>query len=111
MSDEKRVLKPNSLCGQCRHNLIIGARFKESDPWMALELGTVLSLITITCNKNKFHIAYGGDVYNIEKIKCLGCYNPEEMKAITKIAKDTRSIEKVKEYGESFKEVKREDTH
>ena len=104
MNEEKKPLKPNSLCSKCRSNLIHGAKFRQSDPWMALEVTTLLSLINVTLEKRKFHIAYGGDVENIEKIKCLGCYNPDEFLAMTKIAKDTRDILKVKEYGENFKE-------
>lgn len=102
MSDEKKPLKPNSLCSKCRSNLIHGAKFRQSDPWMALEV--TLSLINVALEKRKFHIAYGGQVENIEKIKCLGCYNPEELATMTKIAKDTRDILKIKEFGETFKE-------
>lgn len=101
---EKKPIKPNPLCYPCRYSLIRGAKFKESDPWMALEIGTLLTLINITLKKKKFHIAYAGDVENIERIKCLGCYLPDDLKEIIKIAKETRSIESVKSFGENYSE-------
>lgn len=97
-------VKPNPLCEKCRSNLIHGAKFKRQDPWMALEIASLLTLINIALVTRKFHVVYGGDPYSISKIKCLGCYLPENMKEIIKIAKDTRDIVKVKEYGENYKE-------
>ncbi len=100
MSDEKKPVKPNSLCPQCRSNLIHGARFRQSDPWMALEITALLTLMTVALKSNKFHIQYGGDVYQIEKIKCLSCYQPETFKRIIDVAKKTRDLEQVKAIGD-----------
>ena len=98
--ETKRPLRPNPLCGKCRSNLIHGAKFKKNDPWMALEVTSLLTLLTLALKNNNFLIKYGNDAFGVERIPCLGCFLPKDMTAIIKIAKDTRSILAVKEYGE-----------
>jgi hypothetical protein len=100
MSDEKQPLKPNSLCSKCRSNLIHGAKYRQADPWMALEVTALLTLVNVTLKSNKFHIQYGGDLYQIERIKCLSCYQPEAFQRIIEVAKETRDLTKVKAIGE-----------
>lgn len=100
MSDEKKPLKPNSMCPQCRANLIHGAKYRQADPWMALEVTALLTLVNVTLKSNKFHIQYAGELYNIEKIKCLACYQPEAFQRIIKVAKETRDLAKVKAIGD-----------
>lgn len=99
---EKRPVRPNPMCGQCRSNLIHGAKFKQKDPWVALEVTTLLTLLTISLDDKKFLIKYGNDVYGVEKIPCLGCFLPNHFKNIIQIAKQTRKIEAVKAYGDKL---------
>lgn len=98
--DNKEPVKPNPLCPKCRSNLIHRAKYKESDPWMALEITAMLTLMNVAFKSNKFHIQYGGDVYEISKIKCLGCYQPDTLERIIKVEKDTRDLSKIKAIGE-----------
>lgn len=99
---EKRPVRPNPMCGQCRSNLIHGAKFRQTDPWMALEVATLLTLLNLALDEKNFHIKYGNDVYGVEKIPCLGCFIPEHFKNIIQVAKQTRKIEAVKAYGDKI---------
>ena len=101
MSEEKKEpVRPNPLCHQCRSNLIHKAKYKQTDPWMALEITSMLTLMNVALKSKKFHIQYGGDVYEISKIKCLGCYHPETLERIIKVAKETRDLKQIKAIGE-----------
>lgn len=99
--EERKTLRPRQLCEQCRSNLIHGAKFKQKDPWMALEIASLLTLINMALTDNKYLIKYGNDVMGVNQIYCLGCFLPEKFKKIIKVAKDTRSIKAVKALGET----------
>lgn len=103
MSDMK-TLRPRSLCEECRSRLIHGAKFKPKDPWMALEIASLLTLINFALDDNKYHIKYGNDISGINQIYCLGCFLPNRLREIIKTAKKTRSIESVKSLYEKAKE-------
>lgn len=101
MSDEKREpVKPKSLCNNCRSDLIHGSKFKQTDPWMALEITALLTLMNVALKDNKFLIKYGNDVYGINRIECLGCFIPLTLEKIISVAKKTRDLGKVKAIGD-----------
>lgn len=99
-STEKKTLRPKSLCEKCRTSLIHGAKYKRHDPWMALEVTSLLTLINLALKDNKFLIKYGNDAMAINRISCLGCFLPDKLKEIIKIAKETRDLAKIKAFGE-----------
>lgn len=101
MTEEKPTIKPKPLCYPCRYNLIQGAKYKKTDPWMTLEIVSTLTLVNVALKDNKFLIKYGNDVMGINRIQCLGCFLPDTLKKIIDVAKTTRDMEKIKAIGEA----------
>lgn len=99
MSEERITIKPKSLCDHCRSKLVHKAKFKKTDPWMALEMTTVLVLVQKALSDKKFLIKYGNDVEGINRIDCLGCFLPDMLNKIIETAK-SKDLEKVKALGD-----------
>lgn len=95
MSDERTVIKPKPLCDRCRSNLIHKSKFKMTDPWMALEMATMLVLARNVLDDKKYLIKYGSDVEGINRIECLGCFLPDTLNKVIEVAK-TKDLEKIK---------------
>lgn len=99
MSDEKITIKPKPLCYPCRYKLMHKAKFKQTDPWMALEIMATMVLVQNALVDKKYLIKYGNDVEGINRIECLSCFLPDMMKKIIEAAKG-KDLEKVKALGE-----------
>ena len=89
-------IKPNSLCDRCRYKLIHKAKYKKTDPWMALEITSLLVLVRKTLDDKRFLIKYGNDPHSISKVPCLGCFLPDTLNTIIEVAKG-KDLTKVKE--------------
>lgn len=91
------TIKPKTMCERCRSNLIHKSKFKMNDSWMSLEMMCTLLLVTKALNENKYHIKYGNDPEGINKIQCLGCFLPDKLNDVIKIAKEDKTLGKLKE--------------
>lgn len=101
MTEEKKEpVKPKPLCYPCRYKLIQGAGYKQTDPWMTLEIVATLTLVNCALKDNRFLIKYGNDVYGVNRIQCLGCFMPQTLNKIRQVAKETRDMEKIKAIGD-----------
>jgi len=93
---DKKTIKPKTMCYPCRYKLVHKSKFKKTDPWMSLEMMCTLMLVTRALRDNKFLIKYGNDVEGINNIQCLGCFLPKVMDEVITMAKEDKTLTKLK---------------
>ena len=103
MKKENKQISIPSFCEYHRSRLVHGAKFREKDPWMALEVASQIAMLQAIMVSNTFHIKFGGDVEKIQNVGCLACFENKTFKQLVKIAKKNKSIKDIKEFGDSFK--------
>lgn len=107
MSEEKKTINVPSMCDKHRSILVHKSKFKQHDPWMALEMSAQITLMQAILFEDKFHIKYGGDPMAINKVGCLACFCPHILEKIIQIAKKSKpkieAVGNIKKFGESFK--------
>lgn len=98
--EDKKTIAPKPLCKKCRVKIVHGSKFKESDPWMALEIASTLALVRKTLDSKNYLIKYGNDVTGINRIECLGCFSPDVVELIIETAKVDKDVSKIKAMSE-----------
>lgn len=102
---EVKTIKPAQMCYPHRYELVHKAKFKEHDPWMALEISATLALTQAALAENKYHIKYGSDPEMIGNVGCLACFCPNVFKKIVATAKEHKRgdfIAEIKKIGDGF---------
>lgn len=98
-SENKITLKPKPLCERCRSKLVHKAKFKKTDPWMALEISAMMVLVQRVIKDKNYLIKYGNDIEAINRIDCLGCFIPGVLNEIIETAKgkDLHKVQSLKD--------------
>jgi len=101
MSDDRPVITMPPLCQTHRSLLIHGARYKKTDPWMALEIATQAVLFQgATCEKVIYE-KLGGDITKLPDLGCLACLCPDKFSLIVEVAK-TKNLDAIAALGKQW---------
>lgn len=92
------------LCYKHRYLLMQQSGYKETDPWLALEIATQVALFQAATCDPKVHAEVGGDVTKLESLGCLACRKPDAFGEIIDTAQraGVGSLKPIKELGESW---------
>lgn len=101
MSDDRPIINMPPFCQTHRSLLIHGARYKQTDPWMVLEVAAQAVLFQgATCEKTVWE-KLGGDVTKLPTLGCLACLCPDKFALVVKAAK-TKDIGAVAALGKQW---------
>jgi hypothetical protein len=101
MSDDRPIIEMPPLCKSHRSLLVHGAGYKQTDPWMALEVATQAVLFQgATCEKIIWE-KLGGDVTKLPTLGCLACLCPDKFTLVVEAAK-TKDIGAVAALGKQW---------
>lgn len=101
MNKEQTFINVPVLCDTHRFLLIRQARYKETDPWMALEVAAQIALFQAATVYPGTHEKIGKDITRVSELGCLACYRPDAFGEIVEIAKK-HDLGLIKELGEKW---------
>lgn len=99
---ENAQIKIPDLCRNHLARLVRGARYSDSDPWLALTIATQVALFHAATADEAIQARCEGDATKIGDFGCLACLEPAAFAQIVSIARKSKDLKGIKQLGESW---------